>query len=140
MELITYFLVIIYIISHTFVYRFQRTTLSIARQMGDRRLQATLTPGWIIWAYWINFILLTVLSILIFVTFSWLWLLVFLFYAFIGTSIIDILLPIPSYKKCFEIIKRGLQKETSQLEDENTKMAFFRLLEIVENEERKIKE
>jgi hypothetical protein len=139
MELIVCFLVIIYVINNTFVYRFQRTTLGISRQTGDRGLQATLTPNWIAWLYWSNFILLIGLSILIFVTFSWLWLLIFLVYAFVVTPIIGVLFPIPSYKKCFEMIKKGLQKDIDRSKDENKRLTFSRLLEVVKNEECKIR-
>lgn len=135
MEKLVIFLTIIYIISHTFLYRFQRTTLSISRQIGDRKLQATLTPNWITIIYWMNFILLIGLSVLIFIEFGWLWTLIFLIYSFIITPLIDIFLPVPSYKSCFAMIKKGLQKDVKKSKDETRKLVFSRLLEAVENEE-----
>ena len=141
MEKLVIFLTIIYIVSHTFLYRFQRTTLSISRQIGDRKLQATLTPNWITIIYWTNFILLIGLSVLIFIEFNWLWVLIFLIYSFIITPLIDILfLPIPSYKNCFAIIKRGLQKDVKKSKDKVQKLAFLQLLEAVENKEINIRE
>jgi len=136
MEKLVIFLTIIYIISHTFLYRFQRTTLGISRRIRDRKLQATLTPNWITITYWINFILLIGLPVLIFIEFNWLWVLIFLIYSFIITPLIDIfLLPIPSYKSCFAIIKKGLQKDIRKSKDEARKLAFLQLLKAVENEE-----
>ncbi len=136
MEKLVIFLVVIYIISHTFLYRFQRTTLGIARRIGDRKLQATLTPNWITIIYWINFILLIGLSVLIFIEFGWLWTLIFLIYSFIITPLIDILLlPVPSYKSCFAMIKKGLRKDVKESKNEVRKLVFSQLVEIVENEE-----
>ena len=140
MEKLVTFLIIIYIISHTFLYRFERPTLGIARKMGNRKLQATLTPTWVTIIYWSNFILLIGLPILIFREFSWLWALIFLIYSFIITPVINIFLPIPSYKSCFTMIKRGLQKDAKQSKDEMRKLVFSQLLEVVKNEEINIKE
>jgi len=80
------------------------------------------------------------LSVLIFIKFGWLWTLIFLIYSFIITPLIDIFLPIPSYKSCFVMIKRGLQKDIKKSKYEVQKLVFLQLLKAVENEEINIRE
>lgn len=140
MEKLIISLIIVYIISHTFLFRFQRVTLGIARRLNNSELQAILTPLWVTIIYWNNFILLIGLSILIFKEFSWLWTSIFLIYSFIITPLVNFFLPIPSYKSCFVMIKSGLQRGIERSKDDTQKLAFSQLFEAVKNEEIHIKE
>ena len=96
------FLVIIYIIINTILYRLQRRMRDLSRAIGMPLFipQLTLQVNYIILIT--NFILLIGVSILIFITFNWLWLLIFLFYVFIGTSIIDMFIIDSIIEKLFK--------------------------------------
>ena len=80
------------IIIYTILYRLQRRTRDLSRATGIRipLFLPNLIHGHINFIILvINFILLIGVSILIFIIFNWLWLLVFLFYIFIGVPIIN---------------------------------------------------
>lgn len=112
MENLVIFLVVIYIIIHTILYRLQRRTRDLSQATGIPFLfiskfdQLSQRINYILLIT--NFILLIGLSILIFLIFGWLWLLIFLFYIFIGISIIDIFIVVPILE---ELLSKRLKNE-----------------------------
>lgn len=94
MENLVIFLVVIYIIINTILYRLQRRTRDLSLATGTHFL---FIPKFDPLSQRINFILLITnlilligVSILIFLIFNWIWLSIFLLYVFVGTPIIDI--------------------------------------------------
>lgn len=127
-------LLIAYFIINTFVYRFQRTTLSISRDIigyGNLNMQALLTANWIGLLGWINTCLWIILCPLLFIKLGWLFAIIFLLYVFIGTSFIDTITPLPSYNQCFEIIKKSLNKDILKTSGEEEKTMLTNLLDEV---------
>lgn len=106
MEKLVIFLTIIYIIIFTILYRLQRRTRDLSRATGISFLfipkfdQLSQRINYVLLIT--NFILLIGISILIFTTFNWSWLLIFLSYVFIGTSIIDTFVVAPIIKELFK--------------------------------------
>jgi hypothetical protein len=139
---ILYILIIVYLINVHFLYRFQRVTLGIARSIGNIRLQAELTPNWITVLYLLNFILLLILPVLIFLKFGCILTIIFLLYTFIGIPIFNVFIPIlfPSYNLCFRLIKNGLVNKINKENNIINKIGFEDLLQLVIDEESKMKQ
>ncbi|MFH1162157.1 MAG: hypothetical protein V1696_02685 [Candidatus Jorgensenbacteria bacterium] len=91
MEELVIFLAVASIIIHTFLYRLQRKVRGVSPYTAIIESGA-LNPKFAYWLFCINFILQMGVSVLIFMIFGWLWLLVFLLYIFIGAPTINILL------------------------------------------------
>lgn len=124
-------LLIIYFINNTFVFRFQRTTLSISREMigyGDPHMQALLTPNWMGLLGWIDMGLWIILCPLLFIRFGWISVIIFLLCVFIGTALIDSFTPFPSYNQCFKIIEKSLNKDIQTTSNQNKKTTLVNLL------------
>jgi len=144
MEAFIYFFLLLYIISDTFVFRFQRTTLSVSRVLlnqGNANLQMLLTPNWVGLLGRINRGLWIALTMSIFVEFGWLWSVVLLGYIFFGSAITDIITPVPSYAQCFTIIKKTLHDGIKEQGAKNHEAmaALQQLLDNVESIEREHK-
>lgn len=106
-----------YVVSNTFVFRFQRTTLSLSMAVTKKdvpNVQKMMTPVWVGALGWVNTIILIALFIYFVVTSSWLWLATLLLYAFVGTAIIDRFIPLPSYRLCTELVMSGLRKDLNK--------------------------
>lgn len=124
-------LLFIYFVIDTFVYRFQRTTLSISRSIigvGNSNLQSWLTPDWMGLLGWISRTLWIIITILLFFYFGWSFTLIFLLYVFLGGAFVDFITPLPSYSQCFKIIENHLKKEVQQTLDFDKKELFKQLL------------
>jgi hypothetical protein len=136
MAIVIFILLPIYLIINTYSFRFQRTTLSIARTIGDRRIKSAITPPWAGIMGWISWILLIALAVLIFFVFSWIWSLVLLIYSFAGTALIDLITPVPSYQHCFTKIKIYLNSNLENPKN-NSVEGIHQLIEAVDNIEAK---
>lgn len=126
-----YTLLIIYFISNTFVFRYQKTTLSISRAVmngGYYRVQTALTPSWIGLVGWCNKGLAVLVTILLFIKFGWPWCLAFLAYVFVGTSIVDTFTPLPSHKQCFALIEKKVKNSIMASNDKEEKELLEKLL------------
>lgn len=110
------------IVINSFVFRFQRTTLGIARAMGysDMQnvgsIQSFLTPDFLSAIHWINTVLSAISFTLLGINISWILAIIYLIFIFIITGVIDAFLPIPSHKFCIGVIKNHLnnQKQKSK--------------------------
>lgn len=101
-----------YLVARTFYYRFSRTAQGISRELvNSGQLQTTLTPPWVGLIAWAVIILFISLSILIFRSFGLIWNIAFIIEFLVGTTIIDKVTPLPSYKMCFNIIESDVEKE-----------------------------
>jgi len=128
-------LLFLYFLIVTFVYRFQRTTLSISRSIlgiGNPNIQSLLTPPWIGLLGWISQALWIIVAILLFFYFGWGFSLIFLSYVFLGVAFVDFISPLPSYNQCFKIIEKSLKKDINTTLDPNQKEALVSLLNEVE--------
>lgn len=139
MDIIIYVLILILvkIILTTFVFRFQRTTLSISRKVlgvGNANFQSILTPNWIGILGWADTGLSILLIGLIFIKFGWLWALLAIAFIIFGATIIDVISPIPSYKLCFNLIKRSLKNDITKEDENNEKLE--QVLDLVINIEK----
>lgn len=131
MEQLIYILLAIHFISNTFVFRYQRATLSISRAImngGHYKIQMALTPNWIGLMRWCNKGLVVLVVILLFIKFGWLWCLAFLTYVFIGPSIVDMFTPLPFYKQCFALIEKSIRDNIMASNDEEEKELLEKLL------------
>jgi len=129
------FLLFIYFVIDTFVYRFQRTTLSISRSIigvGNPNLQSWLTPDWVGLLGWISRALWIIITILLFFYFGWSFTLIFLSYVFLGGAFVDFITPFPSYNQCFKIIEKSLKKDIKTALNPDKKEALINLLSEVE--------
>jgi len=105
------------IVINSIVFRFQRTTLGIARAMGysDMQnigsIQSFLTPDFLSAIHWINTVLSAISFTLLGVNLSWILAIVYFIYIFIVTGIMDIFLPKPTHKFCIGVIKKHLNNQ-----------------------------
>lgn len=107
---------ILYFLINTFVFRFQRTTLSISREhLGQNypKYQMILTPKWVGVLGWINKLLMLFSVVFAFVFYGLVSIFLVLLYSFIGTALVDTITPWPSYSKCFEIIEKWFTQDKS---------------------------
>ena len=108
----------VFVLLTVFTFRFQRITLSISRALDTGEdLTGELAPRWMMLLYSIDFILGLILAVLIFIQFSWIWLLVFLALSITGIALADVVSPLPSHAQCFKIIKRHLSHVSTNRED-----------------------
>jgi hypothetical protein len=116
MESPIYCLLAFYLIANTFAFRYQRTTLSICRSIGEvhANIQAAMTPPWLGLLGWIDTGLLILLPFLLFFQFGLISAFGFLAYAFVGTAAVDSVTPLPTYRQCFRIIMRFLESDISR--------------------------
>lgn len=110
----------LYVVISVYTFRFQRTTLSISREIlghGDPGLQLVLTPNWMGVLGWIGTALLVINIVLFFIYFGWIWALGILGYGFIFGAFVDMVTPLPSYNHCFNIIEKELQNQIKKLKN-----------------------
>ena len=108
---------IVTLVINSLVFRFQRTTLGIARAMGLSDIfnigdiQSFLTPETVTIVHWLNTVISAITFTLLGINVNWLISIAFLLFMFIGTGVIDVFLPIPSHKFCIEMIKKHLDTQ-----------------------------
>lgn len=108
----------LYVVISVYTFRFQRTTLSISREIlgrGDPDLQLVLTPNWMGVLAWSGTALLVINLVLFFIYFGWIWALGILGYGFIFGAFVDMVTPLPPYYHCFNIVERELNKRIHNL-------------------------
>ena len=99
------------------IFRFQRTTLGIARAMGFSEIQVVaniqsfLTPDYISFLHWINTVITAVSFTLIGINISWVVAILFLLVMYIGIGVTDVFMPYPSYKYCVKLIQNHLNDD-----------------------------
>ena len=104
---ITVGLLISYAVIGQYVFRFQRTTLGITRQIGggmSSDLQIALTPGWVGALGWLRKLVMLAAGFMVWRTWGWIPLSVFALYAFVLGSFADVISPFPTYRHCFDIV------------------------------------
>ena len=84
-------------------------------------IKTILVIGLIIWAYFLH---------------NWIWSAGIIAFAFLGTTIVDIISPLPSYRQCFQIIKKSLKNDIHSHMDNLKKVELLKLLTEVEQIEK----
>ena len=113
-DLLVAVLLLIYFVVTTYTFRFQRTTLSLSREIlgfGSTDVQVMLTPNWMGVLGWAGTALLVLNVVLVFIAFGWVYSLLLIFYAFVLGALVDAITPLPSYTHTFNIIERHLEQE-----------------------------
>ena len=131
---LTICLLISYVVLYQYGFRFQRTTLGIARSItqkadmesllavtigssglrrrtGQRNLQIAMTPGWVGAVGWLQQVVLLVTAFMVWRTWGWVPLAGFALYAFALGSLVDTISPLPSYGHCFRLIERVVERD-----------------------------
>lgn len=127
------FVVILDLVLNVYTFRFQRTTLSIARMMGASGTQITgniqilLTPNHLGTLAHISTIIGAVTFALIGANLGWFIAAIYFIIKILGVSFIDVFTPFPSYRHCFDIIESHLHKEIA-LGSKEVKTASLELL------------
>lgn len=117
-----------------YTFRFQRTTLSIARMMqledikSQANIQMLLTPNFLNVLVWGNTLLSAVAFALIGSNFNWVFATLYIVAKLIGVSFIDLFTPIPSYNHCFNIIESNLRNQIKSNKSSEIKAMSLRLL------------
>ena len=96
---ITVGLLISYVVLGQYVFRFQRTTLGITRQIGggmSSNLQIALTPGWVGALGWLSKLVMLAAGFMVWRTWGWIPLSGFALYAFVLGSFADVMSPFPT--------------------------------------------
>lgn len=123
---------------NSFIFRFQRTTLGIARTMGysDMQnvgsIQSFLTPDFLSAIHWINTILSAISFTLLGININWILAIVYLIFTFIVTGVIDVFLPIPTHKFCIEMIKKHLNNQKQKSKSIETLALTVKVLGIID--------
>lgn len=136
MTILTFAILAFYLINNTFTFRFQRTTLSISQVLfneGNPRIQVLMSPIWLGILGWTNTGLTILLSVLMWISFGWIYTILFWAYALLGTAIVDSITPFPSYNFCFRIIKKSMKKDLSKTQSIEDKEILQEMLSKVEN-------
>jgi len=107
--------------------------------LGNSNIQALLSPTWLGLLGWANTILCIVISVSLFLELGWFYLSIFLIYVFVGTALIDVITPIPSYNRCFEIIENSLSKDIKKALDVDEKLLLLKLLNKIREIKKNIK-
>lgn len=131
MKTIFYILLFIYLILNTFVFRYQRTTLGISRKIsgiGNSNIQAMLTPAWMGGLGLIKTILIVGLIIWAYFLYNWIFSAAIIVFVFLGTTIVDIVSPFPTYNQCFKIIKKSLTNDMLICTDNIRNVELLKLL------------
>ncbi len=114
---------------HTYVFMFQRATLTIARVieiLPIAQVQAILTPNWVGAIGWISTIGLYASLVYIWLQHGLLWALG----AFVASHLLTAVIPIPSVY-FYNLVLRHLTKEISREKDNEKKEIFVELQETV---------
>jgi len=107
--MIAFLIFAIFFLIHTYVFMYQRTTLTIARAMGNvpiMQVQTILTPNWMGLLGWISTFGLYGSYILIWLQVGWLWAIGL----FILNHLSSAVIPIPS-KYFYNIVEKHLVEE-----------------------------
>lgn len=115
-----YFMVIFIVINillSMYTFRFQRTTLSIARNMGAHgitnqgNVQLLLTPNYLGYISYLNVVIGACAFALIVFSTGWVYAIIYLLLTWLGLGITDIFIPFPTYKHCLDLIEKHLNSE-----------------------------
>lgn len=114
---IIFLVVVVDLLLTLYIFRFQRTTLSIARNMGAQginnqgNIQILLTPDYLGYISYINIAIGGSAFVLIGFNIGWIYAVGYLLIKWFGTGIIDIFIPFPSYDYCLNLIEKHLKDE-----------------------------
>ncbi|MFH0936941.1 MAG: hypothetical protein V1808_01455 [Candidatus Daviesbacteria bacterium] len=138
--------VIVDLLLTIYSFRFQRTTLSIARNMGAQginnqgNIQILLTPNYLGYISFINTIIGASAFVLIGFNIGWIYSIGYLLIKWFGTGIIDIFIPIPSYSYCLNLIEKHLNNEVKSKKNIELLAFSIQLLAEIDEARRKLKE
>lgn len=116
-----------FIANSAFIFRFQRTTLGICREMfgaDDWRVQAVMTPAWVGFLGWTHRVLIFVVSGVLWKSYGWPFALGAFVYGFLGLALMDVISPLPTYRFCFRLIEGELDKRKK--EDDSGEISRFK--------------
>ncbi|HUE70094.1 MAG TPA: hypothetical protein VMP01_04325 [Pirellulaceae bacterium] len=103
-------------LSH-YVFRFQRTTLFLARKCAPQEVtnaQLLMTPIWMGVLGWLHTALALGTIVLVYFAFGWLWTGAWILYLLILSAVVDRLCPIPPYEHCLTLIEGELTRPKSR--------------------------
>jgi hypothetical protein len=109
--------VALFAVNGIFVFRFQRTTLGVARKIVGATetqvvgaMQALMTPVWIGTLGWAHTICLLLLPLLIWWHYTWYYGAAVVLGATVGIALFDFLSPLPPYSYCFRLMLAELDQ------------------------------
>jgi hypothetical protein len=123
---------------NSFVFRFQRTTLGIARSMGYSdihnlgEIQLFLTPSYVGLIQWTNTIIGAINFTLLGINIGWIIAVAYLAFIFIAMGVIDVFLPIPTHKYCTDIIKKHLNTQRQKSRSIETLALTIKVLGVID--------
>ncbi len=116
----------IFFLIHTYVFMYQRTTLTIARAMGNvpiTQIQTVLTPNWMGLLGWVSTIGLYGSYVLIWLQIGWLWAVGL----FILNHLASAIIPIPS-GYFYNVVEKHLEKEIKNQKGKEERDALIEFL------------
>lgn len=121
-------------IGYQYLFRYQRTTLGIARLINHypiSQCQALMTPTWMGIGGWLSTLIVIVITLVIFYFSRWYMALAYVVYVFVGGAIADSILPFPTYNHIFNQILKSLNKDLQARS--NDPIAILELENLKEN-------
>lgn len=124
-----YLLLVLYIVSHSFIYRFDRTvqhTLKLLEGTETKDIEKVLTPPWFRTLVFINWLLVVLLAAWALFYISWILAIVIILYHFFVAGVIEIYQPLPTHRQCVRIMKSSLFKYMENHPDDLEKLLKLR--------------
>lgn len=122
-----------------YVFKYQRVTLILSRKhtgSSSTEYQMLLSPNWVGLMGWLINILHFGTAIAFFMIYGWLFAVLYLILSYVGYGFIDALVPFPSTKYYFKLIKNSVQNDIKKEKNVINKIELEKVLALVKGTEK----
>lgn len=122
-----------------YVFKYQRVTLILSRKhtgASSAEYQMLLTPNWVGIMGWMINVLHIGTAVAFFIIYGWLFAVLYLLLSYVGYGFIDALVPLPSTKYYFRLIKNSIQNDIKKEKNNVNKIELEKVLTLVKNTEK----
>ncbi|MHB8840688.1 MAG: hypothetical protein ACYC56_02670 [Candidatus Aquicultor sp.] len=117
-----------------YVFKYQRVTLLLSREhtgASNPEYQMLLTPNWVGIMGWLTRLLHLGTAVAFFVVYGWLFAILYLLLSFFGYGLIDALIPFPSTRYYFKLIKNSISNDINNAKNPGHKVELEKILQAV---------